>query len=57
LAIKDALTGTFFEEVDDCLLKIYYLYEKSPKKLRGLEALYHIYSVSFEFSDGGIKPR
>jgi len=23
LAIKDALTGTFFEEVDDCLLKIY----------------------------------
>lgn len=57
LAIKDALTGTFFEEVDDCLLKIYYLYEKSPTKLRGHEALYHVYSRCFEFSDGGMKPR
>ena len=39
----DALTGTFYEEVVDCLLKIYYLYEKSPKKLRGLEVLYQTY--------------
>ena len=37
LAIKDALKSTFFESVDELLLRLYYLYEKSPKKLRQLE--------------------
>ena len=44
LALKDALKGTYFKEVDDCLLHLYYLYEKSPKKLRGLEELHSSYS-------------
>ena len=32
LALKDSLSDTFFKEVDEMLLRIYYLYEKSPKK-------------------------
>ena len=30
LAIKDALKGTTFDEIDEMLLRLYYLYEKSP---------------------------
>ena len=37
LAIKDALTGTFFDSLDEMLLRLYYLYQKSPKKCRELE--------------------
>ena len=36
LALKDSLSDTFFKEVDEMLLRIYYLYEKSPKKYREL---------------------
>lgn len=37
LAIKDALKGTYFDEVDEMLLRAYYLYKKSPKKCRELD--------------------
>ena len=37
LAIKGALTGTFFDSLDEMLLRLYYLYQKSPKKCRELE--------------------
>ena len=33
LALKDALQGTIFDDVDEVLLCLYYLYENSPKKL------------------------
>ncbi len=36
LAIKDALKGTFFDSIDGMLIKLYYLYETSPKKYREL---------------------
>ena len=36
LALKDALKGTFLTSVDELLLQIYFLYEKSPKKCREL---------------------
>ena len=32
LSLKDALAGTFFSTIDDLLMRVYYLYEKSPKK-------------------------
>ena len=32
LELKDALSKTYFTTVDELLFKIYYLYEKSPKK-------------------------
>lgn len=37
LAVKDALKSTAFDAVDDMLLKLYYLYEKLPKKCREFE--------------------
>ena len=36
LGIKDALKGTFFDEVEEMLLRIYYLYKKKlPQKASG----------------------
>ena len=32
LSLKDALANTFFSTIDDMLMRVYYLYEKSPKK-------------------------
>ena len=43
LAIKDALKGSFFDEIDTMLLKLYYLYKKSPKRLRELRMFGEIY--------------
>ena len=37
LAIKDALKGTTFDEIDEMLLRLYNLYEKFPKKCRELD--------------------
>ena len=36
---------------------MYYLYKCSPKKLCQLKELVEIYSDSFEFLDGGVKPK
>ena len=57
LALKDAFSGTYFKEIDDCLLKLYYLYEKSPKRLRGLRELSNICKDSLEFVEGSVKPK
>ena len=37
LAIKDALKDTAFDAIDEFLLRLYYLYEKSSKTCRELE--------------------
>ena len=39
LALKDALKGTPITNIDEMLLRLYYLYEKSPKKCRELESV------------------
>ena len=57
LSVKDSLEGSCFTEVDDMLLRLYYLYENSPKKLRQLRELYEIYKPSFEFEEGGVRPK
>ena len=31
LSVKDALRSTFFDQIDEMLLHLYYIYEKSPK--------------------------
>ena len=36
LALKDALSSTYFKQVEEVLLRLYYMYENSPKKTRGL---------------------
>ena len=43
LAVKDALRGTLFNQVDEMLTRLYYIYEKSPKKCRELEKSSLIY--------------
>ena len=37
LSLKDALKNTFFSSIDEMLLRVYYLYQKSAKKCRELE--------------------
>ena len=43
LAVKDTFKGTFFDEIDTMLLKLYYLYKKSAKRTRELQAFGEIY--------------
>ena len=38
------------------LLRLYYLYEKSPKKCRELEEIVSYLKEWLQFRDGGIKP-
>lgn len=54
LAVRDALKSTAFDVVDDLLLKLYCVYEKSPKKCRELED--SDLKECFSFDDGGLKP-
>ena len=56
LAIKDALKGTCFDLVDEMLLRLYYLYEKSPKKCRELEDIIVVLKDCLCFDDAGVKP-
>ena len=39
LAVKDALKSTLFDNVDDMLMRAYYIYKRSPKKCRELEEI------------------
>ena len=56
LAVKEALAGTMFDVIDEMLLRIYYLYEKSPKKLSELFSLKEELKHTFEFEEGRTKP-
>uniref|UniRef100_A0A1X7VGK6 Uncharacterized protein n=1 Tax=Amphimedon queenslandica TaxID=400682 RepID=A0A1X7VGK6_AMPQE len=55
LTIKDALKGTAFDFIDD-MLKLYYIYEKSPEKCRQLEEIIFDLKDCLKFDDKGIKP-
>ena len=56
LAIKDALKGTSFDLVDEMLLRLYYIYDKSPKKCRELEGIVNDLKDCFQFDDDGVRP-
>ena len=56
LALKHALTGTTFDEIDELILRLYYVYKKSPKKLRQLKELCEIYEDS-QFCESGYRPK
>jgi len=56
LAVKDALKGTAFDAIDEFLLRLYYLYEKGPKKCRELEELIADLKDCLSFDDAGVKP-
>ena len=46
LALKDAFDTSPFSKIDDMLLKLYYLYQKSPKRYRELKELSEVYEKS-----------
>ena len=56
LAMKDALNHMFFKSIHEMLLRLYYLYEKSPKKCRELEGIVTDLKECFESDEGGIRP-
>ena len=57
LVLEDVLQGTSFDDVNQVLLRLYYLYENSSKKLRQLCELHGIYHETFEFEEGGVRPK
>ena len=57
LALKDALSETIFQKVDNMLLRLYYLYHKSPKKLQELKLLHDLIKDTFDFEEGSLKPK
>ena len=56
LAVKDALKDTVFSEIDEMLLRLYYLYEKSPKKCRQLEDVINDLKQCIQFDSNGVRP-
>lgn len=46
LAVKDTFDKTFFKDIDQMLLKLFYLYRKSSKRLRELKVFGEIYDQS-----------
>ena len=56
LGIKDALKGTYFNKVDEMLPRLYYLYKRSPKKLRELKEIHDLVKEGLEFDATGVKP-
>ena len=56
LALKDALKGTVFDLVDDMLIRLYYIYEKSPKKCQELEVVVTDLRECVEFDDAVVRP-
>ena len=53
LACKDSFSSDLFRDVDDMLLRVCYLYVKSPKKCCELSALVDDRKQVFEFPDDG----
>ena len=56
LAIKDTLKGTSFDQIDEMLLRLYYIYERSPKKCRQLEKIITHLKGYPSIDEGGVKP-
>ena len=56
LAVKDALKGTAFDLIDEMLVRLHYIYERSPKKCRELEEVINALKQCLEFDDAGVRP-
>ena len=56
LAMQDALKDSVLEEINEMLLRLYYLYETSPQKCRELEEIIHDLKGCLEFDEGGVRP-
>ena len=51
------LTQELFKEVDDIILRLYYLYKKSPKKLHQLKEISDMMEADYEFDSNGYRPK
>ena len=56
LAYKDSLIAELFKDIEDMLIKLYYLYEWSPKKCRELNDIVGDLKEVFELPEGGNLP-
>ena len=56
LSVKDALKGTFFDNIDDMLLRLYYIYKKSHKNCQELEDVVGELRKCAYFDSGGVRP-
>ena len=56
LTCKDAYSSPLFSSIEEMLLCLYYLYEKSPKKSRELASIVEDLRRAFEFPKGGNLP-
>jgi len=56
LACKDAFSSSLFSSIQEMLLRLYYLYKKSPKKSRELESITTDLKQVFDLSKGGNRP-
>ena len=56
LACKNALHSKLFEDVDEMLLRLFYLYERSPKKTRELEEIVKELREVYKLPTGGNIP-
>ena len=56
LACKDSLIAQLFKDIEDMLIKLYYLYERSPKKCRELNDIIGDLKEVFELPEGGNLP-
>ena len=56
LACKNALASRLFKDIEEMLLPLYFLYEKSPKKTRELEVIVTELNEVFELPKAGNKP-
>ena len=56
LVVKDALKGIAFDDIEEMLLRLYYIYENSPKKYRELTEVVSSLRECFELEEGGVRP-
>ena len=58
LALKDGLgKNQVFQDEEEMILGLYYIYKKSPKKLRQLKSLYDMFKENGEFTRNGYRPK
>ena len=56
LASKNGIASSLFKEIEELLLRLYYLYEKSPKKTRELTSIVEDLKEAFDFPGTGNVP-
>ena len=56
LASKNGFISSLFKGIKEMLLRLYYLYKKSPKKVRELKSIVKDLKEVFDFRENGYLP-